>query len=164
MSCTFALGGAMDLNRHDVWEMVLSKRLPAGSWAAVATVNIQGWDRDDHEGIDVACELRNGNNVIGGAADRRAREAWAYERRSLTMVGGAQVPGPSCDRRAHTPRAHIAASDLDLLSETSSKDMQPGTSLDAIGTPGGSVHCPSRLRFQCRSRDSNPDAREGGGV
>jgi hypothetical protein len=81
MSCTFALGGAMDLNRHDVWEMVLSKRLPAGSWAAVATVNIQGWDRDDHEGIDVACELRNGNDVIG------ARQTAALARPGLTSDG-----------------------------------------------------------------------------
>jgi hypothetical protein len=83
----------MPLSENDTWEMVVSKRLPPGSWAAVATVNTSGLEFDgDHEGIDVACQLRNGNDVIGGASDRRPRERAVNERRTLTMVGGAQVP------------------------------------------------------------------------
>jgi hypothetical protein len=92
MSCTFALAGPQRLNDDDILRVVASKQLPGGSWAVVATVNTIGGDTSGHDGIDVACELRNGANVIGGASDRRPREAGETDRRTLTMVGGAQVP------------------------------------------------------------------------
>jgi hypothetical protein len=92
VSCTFALGGPQFLGDDDILRVVASKRLPAGSWAVVATVNTIGADTSSHSGIDVACELRNGANIIGGASDRRPREGGELDRRTLTMVGGAQVP------------------------------------------------------------------------
>lgn len=92
MPCTFALAGGQSLNNDMIWQQVASKRLPAGSWAVVATVTIRGADTSDHSGIDVECQLRNGQNFIGGTSDRRPREGGELERRSLTAVGGAQVP------------------------------------------------------------------------
>lgn len=74
--------------------LVLSKRLPAGSWAIVATANTTvgqgnfGGDRI----ADAHCELRNGASVIGGATDRRFLPADDKVKRSMTTNGGAQVP------------------------------------------------------------------------
>lgn len=92
MSATFALGGHVFIDSDDTFHRIVSKRLPGGSWALVATVNIFGESTNDHDGIDVWCELRNGTNIVGGASDRRPREGGVLERRSLTMIGGAQVP------------------------------------------------------------------------
>ncbi len=76
---------------------VLSKNLPAGSWAIVATVNtnalIPGVNPgEDTKVRDAGCELRNGTDFIGGATDRRLIREDDTVKRSLSMNGGAQVP------------------------------------------------------------------------
>ena len=72
---------------------VLSKNLPEGSWALVATANISS--PGSFTGSDIIrtsrCELRNGAGVIGSAADRRTIVELDGVLRSLSMNGGAIV-------------------------------------------------------------------------
>jgi hypothetical protein len=81
--------------RTDVWTKVVSKRLPSGSWAVVATVNTGAHDGSfggaEETTRDLACELRNGDAFIGGATDRRVIPV-EDAKTSLSMNGGAQVP------------------------------------------------------------------------
>lgn len=90
---TFAIDGGIDLASG--FRKVLSKTLPAGSWAIVATANTtagQGiFSGGDHI-FDASCELRNGATPIGGATDRRFVPEDDKVKRSLSMNGGAQVP------------------------------------------------------------------------
>jgi hypothetical protein len=73
---------------------VLSKNLPAGSWAIVATGNMEvghtsfGGDRI----LTTACELRNSAAIIGSAVDRRLVPDDDFATVSLTSNGGAAVP------------------------------------------------------------------------
>jgi hypothetical protein len=81
----------------ETFTKVVSKNLPAGSWAIVATVNTnvygQGGGPTAGDNVrDVSCELRNGATVIGSATDRRAIPLDDLVKRSLSMNGGAQVP------------------------------------------------------------------------
>jgi hypothetical protein len=73
---------------------VVSKNLPEGSWALVATANISS--PGPITGSDIIrtnqCELRNGSSVIGSAADRRSIVELDDVLRSLSMNGGAAVP------------------------------------------------------------------------
>ena len=76
---------------------IVAKNLPAGSWAMVATVNMnmnQDTSFGDHV-LTTACELRSGAAFVGGAVDRRflpgggGGESVAA---TLSMNGGAQIP------------------------------------------------------------------------
>lgn len=95
-TATFAGMGSqpVELPANDVWIRVVSKTLPAGSWAATATVNstVYGPLASGTTNRDLSCELRNGNAFIGGATDRRAIPADEIAKTSLSMNGGAQVP------------------------------------------------------------------------
>lgn len=86
---TFAgIAPRVPLTPRATYVRVAGKRLPAGSWALVATVNTSGGS-----GIrDVDCQVRNGGDVIGGTADRRLTPSGQVVKRTLTMNGGAQVP------------------------------------------------------------------------
>lgn len=78
----------------DDFKRVLSKRLPAGSWAIVATADLEaglgnfGGDRI----TSASCQLRNGSGVIGFATDRRVVPEDDVAARSLSLNGGAAVP------------------------------------------------------------------------
>ena len=73
---------------------VVAKHLPAGDWAVVAYVNTTGFGGFGGDTIrDAACELRAGSGVIGSAADRRLILALQTVRRSLSLNGGAHLPG-----------------------------------------------------------------------
>ena len=74
---------------------VLSKNLPEGNWAIVATANIQpgpgnfGGDRI----LTSSCELHNsGGAFIGGATDRRVLPGDDSVNATLSMNGGAVIP------------------------------------------------------------------------
>jgi hypothetical protein len=72
---------------------IVSKQLPAGSWAAAAMANFNGVPLATEQIADATCPLRHGNNVIGYTTDRRVIPSGdPVSRRSLTMNGGAQVP------------------------------------------------------------------------
>lgn len=85
------------VNIDDNMTKILSKNLPAGSWALVATANIVihppfGFPSGG-DGISTSvCELRNGATVVGSATDRRFVPADDSVISSLSMNGGAQVP------------------------------------------------------------------------
>jgi hypothetical protein len=75
------------------FKKVNSRNLPAGSYAVVATVNLDVFPGGAGTHVTSAiCELRNGTGVIGGATDRRLRPDGDSVFRSMTMNGGAQVP------------------------------------------------------------------------
>jgi len=72
---------------------IASKSLPAGSWAVVATVNTHATPGDVTAGNnDLHCELRNGNDFMGDATDRRFLASGETAKRSLSMNGGAFIP------------------------------------------------------------------------
>ena len=68
---------------------IVSKAVPAGDWAVVATVN--GSDIYDDRILDFGCELRAGATVIGSAVDRR-HYADDLVRVNLSLNGGAHLP------------------------------------------------------------------------
>ena len=73
---------------------VVAKHLPAGDWAVVASVNTTGDGGFSGDVIrDVVCELRAGNGLIGFAADRRLIQEFQSVKRSLSLNGGAHLPG-----------------------------------------------------------------------
>ena len=92
-TATFAFTTA-PVNISENMAKVLSKNLPAGSWALVATTNMDvgrssfGGDRV----LTTACELRNGAAIIGSAVDRRVAPEDDFAIASLTLNGGAAVP------------------------------------------------------------------------
>jgi hypothetical protein len=91
-TATFATIGGVFLNLNGTFTKVLSKNLPAGSWAVVATANTHALPGGEAAGnADLNCELRNGSGFIGGATDRRFIPVEGAKR-SLSMNGGAQVP------------------------------------------------------------------------
>ena len=94
-TATFAFTNAsVYLGGSDSFVEVLSKHVPEGSWAVVATANSTvglgnfGGDRI----VDMTCVLRNGSDVIGSATDRRVVPADDAAKRSVSMNGGAAVP------------------------------------------------------------------------
>jgi collagen triple helix repeat protein len=90
-TATFA--GATNVALGDVIGKVASKQVAAGSWVVFATVNTHALPGDASAGnADLHCELRGGNDFIGGATDRRFFESGVTEKRSLSMNGGAFVP------------------------------------------------------------------------
>ncbi len=91
-TATFALNPT-GIGLTDSLKQVVAKSLPAGSWAIVATVNTEPSAGGAGPFIRTAsCQLRNGDNIIGGATDRRVIPASDQVNRTLTMNGGAQVP------------------------------------------------------------------------
>jgi len=82
------------INISENMTKVLSKSLPAGSWALVATTNMDvgqtsfGGDRI----LTTACQLRNGAAIVGSAVDRRFVPEDDFATASLTLNGGAAVP------------------------------------------------------------------------
>jgi hypothetical protein len=93
-TATFAgCSGCGGFNNDGSFSRYVSKTLPAGSWAVVATANIATPPDDDVGGpLDTVCELRNGSAYIGGATDSRMNTTGASVKSSLSMNGGAQVP------------------------------------------------------------------------
>jgi len=92
-----------DAGLDPVWSVVVSKKLAAGSWALVATMNSQTFAVDQFSSkgrdriADLVCELRNGKDTfdtsfVGSATDRQMIPADQVVKRTLTIVGGAQVP------------------------------------------------------------------------
>jgi hypothetical protein len=70
--------------------------VPGGSWVVFATVNTivpQRAGGTDLIPSDATCELRSGGAFIGGATDRRVVPADDTGKRSLSLTGGAQLPG-----------------------------------------------------------------------
>ena len=92
-TATFAISGSVDLPDTTLTEVV-SKTVPAGSWAVVATADVSpgignfGGDRI----LSSHCELHNGAGFIGGTTDRRVLPGGDQVDVSLSMNGGAQVP------------------------------------------------------------------------
>jgi hypothetical protein len=79
---------------EDAMTHVLTKNLPPGDWVATATVNIQSGSPFDGDQIrTTTCELRSGANWIGGAQDRRVIPDLDDVVQSLSMNGGASLPG-----------------------------------------------------------------------
>jgi hypothetical protein len=92
---TFAISPAeVPLRLDGTFTHVVSKALPAGDWAAVASVNTYNVDDlNDDQVLDVACELREGATVIGSALDRRVIPEGERMYRVLPLNGGAHLPG-----------------------------------------------------------------------
>jgi hypothetical protein len=90
-SATFAsLGGEVSVGNS--MTLVLSKTLPAGSWAVVATSSIDSPAPFLGDFIrTTACQIRNGDSVIGSASDRRLIPDLQVTTASLTMNGGAFI-------------------------------------------------------------------------
>ena len=74
-------------------QLIVSKQLPPGSWAVVATVNSKMLEKAGGGDVtsDLTCQLRSGANVIGSATDRRFSPGGDFSRRTLSMNGGAFV-------------------------------------------------------------------------
>ncbi len=91
-TATFAgtAGGSVVI--FDTFEEIVSKNLPAGSWAIVATATLSSPSFVDDAVTSSSCELRNGTGFIGGTTDRRAMPAGDHYQVSLSLNGGAQVP------------------------------------------------------------------------
>jgi hypothetical protein len=91
-TATFAFTTAPVIIKENMTK-VLSKNLPAGSWALVATANISS--PGPITGSDfirtTRCELRSGASVIGSASDRRSIVELDDVLRSLSMNGGAAL-------------------------------------------------------------------------
>jgi hypothetical protein len=87
----FGIPGGDDGN--GVLTPVLSKNLPEGDWAIVATARVRpgpgnfGGDRV----LSSQCELRSGASVIGGTADRRVVPDLDSVDASLSMNGGTHL-------------------------------------------------------------------------
>lgn len=90
-TATFAGAGAV-VAGTDSFAKIVSKNLPAGSWAVLATANARGSNLASDHVRSLDCELRNGTGFIGGAQDRSFSPANQIIRMSLTLNGGAQVP------------------------------------------------------------------------
>jgi hypothetical protein len=92
----FAIQPGAVLPNNNVFLKIVSKILPAGSWAIVATVNttaFNGTFAPAHDvNADANCELRNGTAVIGAATDRRTIPETDLAKRTLSMNGGAFLP------------------------------------------------------------------------
>jgi hypothetical protein len=97
-TATFALLATPELQLNTSYVKVASKTLPAGSWAAIATLStsVPGAFTGDDIIRDLACELRNGTAFIGGATDRRVIPPEAAKR-SLAITGGAFIPSGSAE-------------------------------------------------------------------
>jgi hypothetical protein len=92
---TFASQGNVSVPDNGTFAKVTSKSLAAGSYAIVATANVQifmgGSGNPPHR--DTACELRGTDGgFIGGGRDRRSYPTQETTTVSLSMNGGAQVP------------------------------------------------------------------------
>ena len=90
---TFA-SGAEEFSEEDGMTQIVAKNLPAGSWAMVATVNMN-MNQDTSFGghvLTTACELRSGAAFVGGAVDRRVLPGDESVAATLSMNGGAQIP------------------------------------------------------------------------
>jgi hypothetical protein len=91
-TATFAGAPALSLPFPRAYAKVSSKNVPAGSYAVMATINAHnGINAGDHI-VELICELRNGNDFIGGATDRQPVPDGHKVQMSLSMNGGAQVP------------------------------------------------------------------------
>jgi hypothetical protein len=96
---TFAISSQVPLGGNPAFDdrgysLIVSKRISAGDWAIVGTVNTRAFDNGASDGIkDVVCELRSDGAVIGSAADRRILPEDDNVRRSLSFNGGAHLPG-----------------------------------------------------------------------
>ena len=89
---TFAGTGKQELPEDGTIVKRVSKNLPAGNWAIVATANFSTlfyYGNDPFEGT-TRCELRNGADVVGFADDRRLVQTDVHV--SLSMNGGAAIP------------------------------------------------------------------------
>jgi hypothetical protein len=89
---TFAGTGGGSVAIFDTLEEIVSKNLPAGSWAIVATATLSSPPFVGDAVTSSSCELRNGAGFIGGATDRRTMPAGDHYQVSLSLNGGAQVP------------------------------------------------------------------------
>jgi hypothetical protein len=70
------------------------KSVPGGSYAVIGTANLNLSSPFDSDSTSsTSCELRNGGVFIGGALDRHTNLEDTSNSVSLTMNGGAQVPG-----------------------------------------------------------------------
>jgi hypothetical protein len=80
------------------FEQILSKNLPAGNWAVVATAAATSTALNgDYLRAEALCELRSGTDVIGGTGEVRsfeteAADIGAHAQASLSMNGGAVIP------------------------------------------------------------------------
>jgi hypothetical protein len=76
----------------NVFNKIIGKTLPAGSYALTATANIAGTAFNDRL-LETFCELRNPSGAaIGFARDQRFTQSLSSHTVSLSMNGGAQVP------------------------------------------------------------------------
>ena len=81
------------MDNNDGFTAVVSKNLPAGSYAIAATANIATDDVSVEDSYNTFCELRNHNgSFIGGGRDRRFRPGGAASSISLSMNGGVTIP------------------------------------------------------------------------
>lgn len=89
---TFAGGGLVNIKEL---AQVISKNLPAGSWAIAATANMtvaRGRFANGEITQTSYCELRSGAVVIGGATDRRSLFSDQVGAATLSMNGGTHLP------------------------------------------------------------------------
>ena len=74
------------------YTQIVSKNLPAGNWAVVATATFVTFAPSDSvRDVSSNCELRSGSTVIGGSGEFDHAVAGSYDR-SISMNGIAQLP------------------------------------------------------------------------
>ena len=90
---TATLAGQGNRPVGNVFNKIIGKTLPAGSYALTATANIEGDSFNDRL-LETFCELRNPSGAaIGFARDQRFTPSLSSHTVSLSLNGGAQVPG-----------------------------------------------------------------------
>jgi hypothetical protein len=96
-TATFAFAtGPQVFANAELFYQIVAKTVADGSWAVAATVNTTAVSLrfgDDDAITDLVCELRSGASVIGFAADRRFIPGDDLVKRSVSMNGGAHLPG-----------------------------------------------------------------------
>jgi hypothetical protein len=79
------------VNLNPGFTQIVSKNLPAGDWAVVATATVTSPTSLDEHLVSTTCELRSGAAVIGRASDFTGFVE-DFITRSLSMNGGAALP------------------------------------------------------------------------
>jgi collagen triple helix repeat protein len=107
------------------FEQILSTTLPEGTYALTARANLAWEGFNDDNNVALACELRDGSTLLGGASagvDQIGQGSFAIPRDdTLTVIGVVTVPGGGeaislwC-QDANSPLGYLGQYGADLMS------------------------------------------------